>query len=203
LTFRLSARELDVELLAVGIVGGLGATVLAAAAGGRPVYPLAMLLGFVLAAWWLGTSRLPEPAFVGAVGALVSVGVLIWPRYRLPALFVGGGLAWIWGLALAVQGVPLAAAVGVALGVPAVVFPLATYHERFSSRIVVDEALVIVAGLGLLLATVPTITAGWDSAVALRAAPVDAGARPGRGWVLILALAIVLMGAAYSLWKRR
>jgi hypothetical protein len=62
-----------------------------------------------------------------------------------------------------------------------------------------EEALLLVGGLGLG----GPLASGWRSAGALAAQPLSAARSVGEGWLAAFAVACVVLGGLYSLWKRR
>jgi len=66
-----------------------------------------------------------------------------------------------------------------------------------------DEALVIVAAFALLLAVGPDVVDGWRSSVALKAEPLAAAGPEVGPWLGAVVVVSIVLGGAYSLWKRR
>jgi hypothetical protein len=66
-----------------------------------------------------------------------------------------------------------------------------------------DEALVLVAAFALLASLGPAVVEGWRAAVALKAEPLAAAGPDVGPWLGALVVASVLLGGAYTMWKRR
>jgi len=97
---------------------------------------------------------------------------------------------------------PLPLAATGACGLLATAWLLTRRQPRFAPAIVREEALLIVAGLGMILAIGPNIAAGWRSALALRAEPLVETAAPSAVWVFIVVGACLSAGGIFALWRR-
>ncbi len=191
------------ELHALGLLCGLGATSLATwTAGGRRSRGV-FLAGFLLGALVLGTSRFPDPSWT-ATAAAVAAALTLWkPAWSEVTVVCGGVLAGLWISVLQLQGLPFAPALFVAAVLPAVAAFLAARRAGFATPRLREEALVIVIGLGLALAMAPEVAAGWQSALELKAIPLDAERPGGAVWIFLFGGLCALFGGLYSLWRRR
>jgi hypothetical protein len=135
--------------------------------------------------------------------AVVAATALFRPQWSLLAPIAGGLCAAAWTSILRAQGLPwLPAALGAGgLLIAAVV--LTARRPGFSSAAMRDESLVLVGVFALGLAVGPDIVGGWRSGVALTAEPLVAEEITVGPWPGALAIGCVLLGGAYSLWKRR
>ena len=193
------------ELHVLGMLSALGAAVFAAfGAAGRPSNG-ALSIALAVAAGVAASGRagwFMSPAGVGWLTAAVAGVGLLRPRWS-PLVAAGGGLlAGLWISVLQTQGVPFAPALIVAMAVPA----LAAWLVRrpgFAPPALVEEALLLVGGFGLLLAVGGEVAAGWESAGALAASPLAASPAADSKWLAAFTIGCVIAGGLYSLWKRR
>lgn len=190
------------ELNAAGVLAPIAAAVFAAqCAGGRTAFVLlGAFAGAAGAFAWFGP---PAAATLGFCVVAAAVTALVRPRWFLLPPLAAGFAAAGWITILEAQGLPwlpsaLAPAIllGVAVG-------LAARRRGFLSAEMHDEALVLVAVFALLLAIGPDVVDGWRSSVALQAEPLAAAGPQVGPWLGALVAAVVLVGAAYTAWKRR
>jgi hypothetical protein len=114
------------------------------------------------------------------------------------ALFVGGALAVVWLQALRGTGWPLFAAFPFVMGVVAIAAFAGLQRNFFPALLQEEVALLMLAG-GLIVALVPGVLEGWDSAEALQgsmAAEAEAGTK-----VVWIAAGFVVLGALFAWWK--
>jgi hypothetical protein len=147
----------------------------------------------------LGAPDVSAMAFcVVAAGATA----LARPQWVLLPPLAAGLFAAAWSSVLRAQGLPWLPAVLLAVAVLLGARAVAARRAGFAPPELRDEALVVVASFGLLLAVGPDVVAGWRSAVSLKAEPL-AGQGGVGPWLGALALGCVLLGGAYTAWKRR
>jgi hypothetical protein len=149
---------------------------------------------------WFGP---PAVATLGFCVAAAAVTALMRPRWFLLPPLAAGFAAAAWISILEAQGLPWlpsALAAAILLGVTV---SLAARRRGFLSAELRDEALVLVALFALLLVIVPDVVDGWRSSVALKAEPLAATGPQVGPWLGALVAAVVLLGAAYTAWKRR
>jgi len=137
------------------------------------------MLTFLVALWYMGNTR----------------------RMRIP-LFMSGILTVLWISTLTIQGLPLfvASVFVIALTLLAI---WATLHRTiYCNELIEEEAMGIIMVIAMLVAFVPEIVAGWDSAVNLQGGEIGsadtAGAMPV---VLIISALFIILGAFYAQWK--
>ena len=158
----------------------------------------AVAAGFVGAAVWLQ----PDPTSVGLLVAVVAGVQLVRPR-RGWLLIASGLVAGLWASLLGSQGFPTIAAWLVAAGLIVATAWLAARREGFAPTILREEALLAMCGLGIVVATGPTISAGWGSAGVMNLEPAG-GVRQALGlWVIMLGGASIALGGWHSLRRRR
>lgn len=191
------------ELHALGLLCGLGATSLAAWTAGGWRSRSVFLAGFLIGALLFGASRFPDPSWIATATAAATALTLWKPAWSDVAIVCGGILAGLWISVLQLQGLPFAPALFVAAVLPAVAAFLATRRAGFATLALREEALVIVIGLGLALAMAPEVAAGWRSALELKAIPLDVERPGGAIWLLLFGGLCTLFGGLYSLWRRR
>ncbi|HEX7082448.1 MAG TPA: hypothetical protein VF329_15675 [Gammaproteobacteria bacterium] len=192
------------QFLVPGILCALGAAALASLVPHHPSRYVLLGGGFIAAAALLGPDRVPGAGWIGTAIAIVALAALIRPSWSVALVAAGGACAGLWASVLRAQGLPLAAALLVAALPPLVAAFLAARRPQFAPPSLRDEALALIAVLGLCVAAAGPILTGWQSAAALKAVPLEAGAG-GRAAapVLLLAAAFLFLGGVYSLWKRR
>ncbi len=190
-------------LHAAGVLAALAATVFAAqSASGRAALFL-LSGGFTaVAAAFLVLAPL-DASTLGFCIVAAAVTALARPRWRLLPPIAAGVFAAAWISILEAQGLPwlpgaLAAGTLLAVGVG-----LAARRRGFIQDEVRDEALVLVASFAMLLAVGPDVVDGWRSSIALKAEPLAAAGPEVGPWLGALVVGIVMLGGAYSLWKRR
>lgn len=190
------------ELHAAGILAALAAAVFAAqCARGRA--PLILLVAFAGAAFAFARFGSPDVTTLGFCLVAAAVTALARPQWSLLPPLAAGIAAAAWISILEAQGLPWPAGVVAAGGLLAVAMSLAARRRGFVSAELRDEALVIVASFALLLAIGPDIVDGWRSSVALKAEPLAAAGPQVGPWLVALVAGVVLLGAAYTAWKRR
>lgn len=185
---------------ALGLLCALAAATFAAVpVGSHPgrVWPAAAA-GFIGASVWLR----PEPTSVGLLIAVVAGVQLVWPK-RGWLLIASGPVAGLWASLLSSQGLPTLAAWALAAGSTLASAWLSARRPEFAPTVLREEALLTICGLGLVVATGPTVSAGWGSARVMNLDPVG-GVRQALGrWVFVLGGTSLVLGAWHSLRRRR
>ena len=183
----------------LGLLCALGAAVLAAAVTRRRD-AAAMAAGFGAAALWLP----PEPRVTGAAVAVVAAAALVRPgRLRLVGAVAAGLLAGAWTHVLAANGFAWWSAWLLAAGVVVVAAGAARRNPRFAPRAIREEALAAVVLGALIVAAAPAVATGWSAAEAmnLRTGGVNQSGVPPA--VLAALGAVVALGGAHALRRRR
>ena len=184
---------------ALGLLCALAAAVLAAAVARRRD-AAAMAAGFGAAVLWLP----PEPRVTGAAVALVAAAALVRPgRLRFVGGAAAGLLAGAWTHVLAANGFAWWSAWLLAAGVAVVSAGAAWRNPRFAPPAIREEALAALAVGALIVAAAPAVATGWSAAEAmnLRTGGVSqAGVHPA---VLAALGAVVALGGAHALRRRR
>lgn len=113
---------------------------------------------------------------------------------------IGGVLAVVWAQALRATGWPLFAALPFVAIVTALAAWLGVKKEEFVTAQLQDDVSIVVLAGGLLVALVPDIVAGWNSAQVMQggAGAVDAAAATREIWI---AAGFVVLGAVFAWWK--
>jgi hypothetical protein len=197
----------SLQTLALWFVCGLGTAILVAAMPLSRAGAGLGVLAFAVGAWWARQPFAPSAATVATGAALVAVWQIVRAPRRPYALIVAGLLAGIWTAVLEVQGLPLLAAVPVAALLPATSAWLRTERAAFAPPALVEEALLLLAIVGLAAAALPGIAEGWHAAVNLSVR----GGQPATGtpettmpvWTLAVASAALISGGLFSIWSRR
>jgi hypothetical protein len=191
------------ELHAAGVLAALAAVVFGAqCAGGRAA--LALLLGAFAGAVF-GFARLgaPETTTLGFCIAAAAIAALARPRWSLLPPVAAGIFAAAWISVLRGQGLPWLPAAVAAACLLATAAGLAARRRGFMSAELRDEALVLVAAFALLSSLGPDVVEGWRSAIALKAEPLAAAGPDVGPWLGATVVGSVLLGGAYTMWKRR
>lgn len=190
------------ELQAAGVLMALAAAVFAGQADGARASLAAMLAALALAG--AAFVRLGAPDVSAIAFCVVAAGAtaLARPQWVLLPPLAAGLFAAAWISVLRAQGLPWLPAVLLAVSVSLAARALAARRAGFAPPELRDEALVVVAAFGLLLAIGPDVVDGWRSAVSLQAEPL-AGQGDVGPWLGALAFGCVLLGGAYTAWKRR
>ncbi len=149
--------------------------------------------GFAIGAWWIRQPFAPSTPAVAIVAALVAAMELMRPQRQPYAIALAGLLAGVWSAVLQLQGLPLPAALVVAVTLPAASAYLRTRRPAFAPAALREEALLFLVILGVVSAAAPGIAEGWRAAGTLNVhsersrdvhddghADVDPGRRLGR-----------------------
>ena len=191
-------------LHALAILCGLGVAVFASLpcrhdAVGGAVFAVV----FVVSAVLLGEVRAIEPVAI-ALAIAVPAGLLLWqPRYALAAVCGGGLAAGLWLMLLRLQGLPLLLAVLIVVAVAATSFIARRRLAHFAPAHLLEEALLILCLLGVVLAAAPAVDAGWQAARQLTATPVSSAPEFAAPWAVGLAVACLVGGGVFAIWRRR
>jgi len=185
------------------MVCGLGAAIFATTASDRVGGRLALALGFAVAVVFIRPPMLPDAAWTGLIAAAVG-GLEIFRRdARWLAPLFGGALAGLFAALLQSLGVPSVIAITVAGTVPAVSVYLAWRQTAFAPEALREEAMALMIALGLSVAIIPEVAAGWQSALALNRTEGNSSNLIIANWVLVLSAVSVFLGGLYSLLRRR
>jgi hypothetical protein len=174
---------------------GLGAAVFAASIR-QSWYNLATVgCGFLITAIEIDPSHLPEPVWVGASTAGLALLVLAKPSWAFLAALGSGALAGTLSALLQAQFMPRAAACLLVAVVVLLSLILASERPDFAPLPMREEAMLVLATLGLLLAIAPALVQGWQSALALNIAEKGGSDRAFPLWVIALGAGSALVGA--------
>ena len=144
----------------------------------------------------------PEPTSIGLLIAVVAGVQLVWPK-RGWLLIASGLVAGLWASLLSSQGFPTLAAWILAAGLTLASAWFTAQHPEFAPTVLREEALLAICGLGIVVATGPTISAGWGSAGVMNLDPAG-GVRQALGlWVFVPGGASIVLGGWHSLRRRR
>jgi hypothetical protein len=199
---------LNLLFTALLMLCGLGAAIFATNGIGKRETLGFLALGFVSAAMFIRPEKLPDPAWIGGIVAAVAALRIFRPHIRWPGLLCGGALAGLWTALLEIQGLPLGAAMILAGIVPSASAYLTHRRAEFAPEALREEAMLALVALGLAVAIIPEVSAGWQSALALNREAEAGATGPDQNqiianWVLVLSAASVVLGGLYSLLRRR
>jgi general stress protein CsbA len=172
---------------ATWLLCGLGAVVLTASA--RRSWQTLVILGVVsiVSGIWMVT----DPRWIGFLTAAAAVSMIVRPSWDWVAACAAGLLIGALGYSVWFV-VPTAVGVAAACAIP------------LPRRIIREEALAGLVVFGLLLVLVPSVTAGWRSALALNVANQTNSGQAVPNWVLLLVVGSVIVGGLYQgLYRRR
>ncbi|MEP7310864.1 MAG: hypothetical protein ABJA98_35655 [Acidobacteriota bacterium] len=170
--------------------------------GGRLVASVALACGFGLTSWWVGSGRPVDAAWAGGLVAAVAATQLVLPRHPAYLSVASGALAALWASLLHVQGLPqpIAMASGAALPIASAYLSLRT--PAFAPPLLQEEGLVAVLAIGIMVAVLPAVAQGWQSAIALNLADKGASLPQMPAWLMSFVGASMILGALSSLWRR-
>lgn len=191
------------ELHAAGLLAVLAAAVFGAQSARGALGAATLAASFAAAVLAFSTLVPPSPTTLGFCVVAAAVAALARPRWWWLPPVAAGLFAAAWISILEAQGLPWLPGALAAVGVLAAAALLAARRRGFMSAEMRDEALVIVAAFALLLAVGHDVVDGWRSSVALKAEPLAAAGPQVGPWLGALVAASVLLGGAYSLWKRK
>ena len=181
---------------------GLGSTILATTAATK-WDAAALAAGYAASTAFTFTSTLPDAAWTGVAVAFVAALRIFRPRVPLLAPACGGVLAGITSALLQAQGLPAPLALSLSAAVLAMSALLTAKLPAFAPEALREEALLVAVGLGLAVATLPEISAGWHSALVLNREEQHSANHVIANWVFVLSAASVALGSLYSLLRRR
>jgi hypothetical protein len=168
----------------------------------RLAHAFALLLGFAvtaLPAFWF-------PVAVGFAGLVVAL-MGSWQLFRNASprfsAFAAGSCAALGSSLFAGQGAPFVASTLIGFAVVSLAFQLARRRPGFASTRLREEALSAASLAALALASVPTVAAGWQSALTLNRSDEPAGPASMSAWVWVFIAVATLLGVTRSLWTRR
>jgi hypothetical protein len=196
---------LNLLFTALLMLCGLGAAIFATTGAGKRETLGFLALGFVAAAIFIRPEALPDTAWAGCIAAGVAALQIFRPDVRWLALLCGGALAGFWSALLQIQGLPLGSAMVLAGIVPAVSGFLVQRRHEFAPESLREEAMLAMVALGLAVAILPEVSAGWQSALALNREAAGSSSQNQiiANWVLVLSAASVVLGGLYALLRRR
>lgn len=193
----LQAFALLCALATLSCVGSaVRATQLAFVVGGM-LASIVLMLPATLALPW-APLLVVEPTQISLLLALFALARLRGSVRKGVALFVGGALAIVWLQALRGVGWPFAVALPFVLCVVAIA-GFAGLKREFFPAALQDEVVLLTLVAGLLVALIPGVLAGWNSAEALQGSSAAAAAS-GKN-VVWVAAAFVVLGAAFTWMK--
>lgn len=143
-----------------------------------------------------------EPAQVALLLVLYALARLRSGIGLRTGLVIGGVLAIVWLQALRAVGWPLFAAVPFVFVVTALAALLGLRKKNFVTAQLQDDISIVVLAGGLLVALVPEIVAGWNSAQALQGAAGEANAASAAP-VVWVAAGFVVLGAVFAYVRSR
>ncbi len=194
---------MDAIFTALLMLYGLGPASFAAAAAGRRGALAALFAGFGGAAIWISPRVLPDPGWIGSIAALAAAVELFRRRFRWLAPLCGGALAASGSALLQIQGLPPYAALPAAAALPAISAYLAVRRKEFAPAELREEAMLVTIALGLAVAIIPEMSAGWRSALALNREQGDSSNVIIADWVLVTTAVSLVLGGFHALLRRR
>lgn len=196
---------MSTESHAIWMLCGLGAVVWAALPSGAGLVAraAAAAAAFALAVAW---ALLVAPLGAVGLGSLVAVvgGIhVLTGRWHSVAPALAGFLAGAWATHVAAAGVPWWFAVPATMSVPATGAILAR-RDGFAPQTLLEDALLILAGLGLVVAIIPGVGEGWRAALSLNLpAHGESTAQPIPTWAISIGGSALALGGVYRVWSRR
>ena len=191
------------ELHAAGVLAALAATVLAAQCTADRRRLGVLFAVFVAVASLFAWARILDIEALAYCIAAAHAAAFLQPRWWLLPPIGGGIAAAGWVSILRAQGLPWLPAALAAAALLVATISLVRRRPAFMSEDVRDEALILVGVSALALATGPDIVDGWRSGLTLMAEPLAASGSSVGPWLGALVGASVVLGGAYTAWKRR
>lgn len=194
-------------VLALWFVCGLGTAILAAVVPFSRVAGMVSGVAFLAGVWWGQQPGAPTTAEIGLAAGLMATWQLVRSPRPIYAAAMAGLLAGLWTAVLTGQGVPLPAAVPLAATLPIAAALLGAKRPGFAPPAMREEALLLLAAVGVAAAALPGILEGWHAAVNLS---VRGGASPAATadaiiplWTIAVGSAALVSGGLFSIWSRR
>lgn len=194
----------------VGLLSLLGAVVFGAAGVPRGAVPRRGIwffpaAGFLVA--WPVASGIggADSMAVGGTATAIALAALLWRPPLYVASFASGAAAALWSRYLEVLGLPVWIAVPAAAAMPAVAVWLSAVRPVFAPPRLREEGLLLVVALGLAVAFLPELVAGWQSAAALNTGSLwdpSTVAEPA-AWALVAAAAAAVAGGFVAARRRK
>ncbi len=184
------------------MLSALGAIAFGATAARSWRRVAAFAAGAVSGAGGVAVGGLPDAPVAGAAAAGAVVLYLLRPRWAPLAIATGGALGGLLPELLWLQGVPRYAAWPAAAIVVTLPVWLGRSRPGFAPPVLQDDALLGVLAIGIVLAVLPGIMDGWQSALALNISATGSGGSLSP-WLVAVVLGALLLGALHSVWSRR
>lgn len=188
---------------ALWMVSALGSAVFATTVATSPRGLRVLAAAFGLSAAWSLVFGPLNAEVIGVLAALAAAAQLVRPSWTVAPAVTGGVLAASWAALLAVEGVPVWGAVLAAAALLALTVSCARTRPDFAPSELRDEALTLMAALGLSAAALPGVSDGWRSALALSLEGPTGATEPIPMWTLAVGGSSIALGALYSIWSRR
>jgi len=195
---------MSVETTALWIVFGLAATVWAADWNGSRFVLAGALGACLLGAAFTNRTGAPGAEAVGLLVAALGIAQVTTHRYTWIGPVGAGALTGSWAVHLIEAGAGVWLTVPVVLVGPVIGAWRARHQAGFTGGQVRDEALLLLVGLGLFAAMLPTVTEGWQSAATLAASPAsDAPPQAIPAWTTVTVVTALTLGGLHAAWRRR
>jgi len=197
---------LSLPVLALWFVCGLGTAILAAVVPFSRIAAAVSAVAFVAGVWWGQQPGAPTTAAIGLAAGLMAVWQLVRSPRPVYAAGIAGLLAGLWTAVMTGQGVPLLAAIPLAAALPIASARLRVRRPGFAPPAMREEALLMLAAVGVFAAALPGILDGWHAAVNLS---VKSGPSPAAtdaiipAWTIAVGSAALVSGGFFSIWSRR
>lgn len=165
-----------------------------------------MSVAFVAGVWWGQQPAAPATATIGLAAGLMAIWQLVRSPRPIYAAGMAGLLAGLWTAVMAGQGLPLLAAIPLAAVLPIASVRLRAQRPGFAPPAMREEALLLLAAVGVAAAALPGILDGWHAAVNLsvKGGPSPAGTDAiVPAWTIAVASAALVSGGLFSVWSRR
>jgi hypothetical protein len=162
-----------------------------------------MTLGFLAGALWLNGAGAGDIARVGGLTLAVSAFVIARPGVAFVPLAFAGVLSGMSLSLLRAASVPSLMAAAVAMALPVTSAWLSARRPAFAPPTVREEATLLVLIFAAIVAALPTLVAGWHSAVALNLQRPEGAPIAMPGWALLLTVSAFGFGGLLTAWRRR
>lgn len=161
---------------------------------------MALAAGFGLTTW-IESDRALDASWTAGLIGLAAAWQLLRPGRAIVMIAASGALAALWASILQAAGVPGLLAVPGAAAVPIVSAYCSARRSRFAPPHLREEALLVIVILAVVAGAAPTVSRGWQSALALSLTVENPSALVPTWTMSFVGLSMAL-GGVWSLWRR-
>ena len=187
--------------VAVCLLCALGAAVFAVSFPQSWYTRAAVVIGFIASVLWTRRAGILPPAAIATLTALAAGLILAERSLPLFSALCSGTLGGMLAAELQLQMVPEAVAWILSAAILLATLILVSVSENFAPAGMREEALLGIAVLGVLIAAIPGVTAGWQSALALNISERASASVPIPMWAVVSAGISCAAGATWATFR--